>query len=155
MTQDAVTNKTARSRAVLLLPIAYWLHLAEEWFGGFIAWTSATLGSGVSVERFVAINAIGLVLFFVVPIAAFRNQNWIWPASALAALFGLNGVLHALATAYFGTYSPGTVTGLLIYLPLSVIVLRHMSLRMSAPKLVGSMLAGCLLHALVTFVAFY
>ena len=42
MTASAHTRPPAAPRAVVLLPGALLLHVAEEWFGGFPAWISTT-----------------------------------------------------------------------------------------------------------------
>ena len=140
-------------RPAVLLFVAYLSHLAEEWFGGFPAWTRAVLGNGVSAERFALVNGIGLLLFATLTLVALRSPSMVWFYTSFAALTGINGVLHALATLAFGRYSPGTITGLLLYLPLSVIVLGATSSRLSGPVFAISVLGGMLFHGFVTFMA--
>lgn len=140
-------------RTVLLLPVTYLLHLAEEWFGGFPAWTAVALGAEVSSERFLLINAIGFPLFCLAAVTSVRNRRMAWIGASMAALFGLNGIVHALATLALGTYSPGTITGLLVFLPLSVLVIRSFSARLPRPVLARAIVAGILAHGLVTFIA--
>lgn len=141
--------------AALLLP-AYVAHVCEEWWGGpgFSAWTRAVLGEEVSPSRFLAINGIAFLLFAVGIAAAIRNRRFGWIAAALAALLFLNGVLHLLATTAFATYSPGTVTGVLVYLPLGGLVLRHMSRSLPGPTFSQAVAAGIVAHALVALLAF-
>ncbi len=76
-----------------------------------------------------------------------------WCGVSLAALIGLNALLHGLASLVTGSYSPGTVTGLLLYLPLSAILLRSAAGRLPRPAFVGSLLLGVLVHALATSAA--
>ena len=141
-------------RAALVLPFALALHVAEEWFGGFPAWTAVIAGDSLEPERFLVINALGLLLFTAGAVAAFRDSGTAWIVVSLAALVGLNGVLHTLATAAFGRYSPGVVTGLLLYIPLSVVVLRFSATMLPKAHFARAVLLGILLHALVTLVAF-
>jgi hypothetical protein len=54
-----------------------------------------------------------------------------------------------LATLGFGRYSPGAITGLLLYLPLSAIVLRSLASRLPHVVLVRAVLFGFVLHAVV------
>lgn len=136
-----------------LLPVALLLHQAEEWFGGFPEWTRYAVGNGVTAERFLLINAVGLVLFTVWTVAAFRERRMAWIVASLAALIGLNGVLHAVASMLVGRYSPGTVTGLLLSLPLCIVVLRAALLALPRGSVVGAIAAGVLFHGLVTFLA--
>lgn len=141
-------------RIAVLLPALFLLHLAEEWFGGFSAWTGAVLGKQVSPERFLAINGIAFLVFTAGTLAALRSPRMAWFAASFAALVGLNGALHTLATLGLGRYSPGTITGLLLYLPLSATVLRSSAARLPAALFVRSVLVGVALHGLVAVIAF-
>ena len=143
-------------RASILLSVAYLAHLGEEWWGGpgFSAWTQSTLGSEVSPGRFVLINAIAWPLLTFGIIAALRSRSFAWFAATFAALVTLNGLLHLLTTAAFSSYSPGVVTGLLLYLPLGGFVLLSMSRSLTPPVFTGAIFAGAALHALAAVVAF-
>jgi hypothetical protein len=138
---------------VILLPIALLVHQIEEWFGGFPAWAAAILGSEISSERFLLINALGFALFVVGALAALLSPRMAWLGVSLAALVGLNGVLHGFASIAAGSYSPGTVTGLILYLPLSIFLLRSSARRLSRAVFTGSVLFGVLAHALATLSA--
>ena len=153
MTSSMPEETTPAPRAVILLPAAFLLHLAEEWFGGLPAWTLTAPGFDIAPERFLLINAIAFPLFTIGSLAAFRDQRAAWLGASIAALLGLNGVLHSLATLGLGYYMPGTVTGLLLYIPLSFVVLRSLSTRLSAAVFAGAVLFGVLLHGLVPFLA--
>ncbi|MBT8461371.1 MAG: HXXEE domain-containing protein, partial [Gemmatimonadetes bacterium] len=153
MTASEPDRPPAAPRAVILLPFALLLHQAEEWFGGFPTWSAAILGSEISSERFLLINALGLVVFVVGSLAALGSPQMAWFGVSLAALVSLNGVLHGIASLATGSYSPGTVTGLVLYIPLSAIVLRSSSRRLSKTVFAGSVLFGVLVHALATFSA--
>jgi hypothetical protein len=58
-------------RIALLLPVAFLLHLAEEWFGGISAWTLIALGNEISPERFMLINGIAFPIFVAGTVAAY------------------------------------------------------------------------------------
>lgn len=156
MTQQPDGDHRAAPRWAGLLLIAYAAHVCEEWWGGpgFSAWTHQVLGMEVSPSRFIAINAGGLLLFAVGIAAAIRSNRFGWIAAALAALLFLNGTLHLLATVGFATYSPGTVTGVLLYLPLGGLMLRRMSRVLPERVLLRSVMAGVVAHALVALAAF-
>ncbi len=145
---------SAAPRAAALLPIVFLLHLAEEWFGGLSAWTLLALGNEISAERFILINGIALPIFVAGTVAAFFSPRMAWFSASFAALLGLNGVLHTLATLGLGLYSPGAVTGLLLYIPMSVIVLKSSFTQLSRPIFASSVLFGVLIHSLVSFLAF-
>lgn len=107
MTASVPDRLSAAPRAAILLPIAFLLHLAEEWFGGFSAWTLMVLGNEISPERFVVINASSFLFFVLGTLAAFHYPRLAWFAASLAALLGLNGALHTLATLGLGLLLPG------------------------------------------------
>ncbi|MCP4227122.1 MAG: IS1380 family transposase [Actinomycetia bacterium] len=80
-----------------------------------------------------------------------RNQAWL--AASIASLMGLNAVLHPVASLWTGAWSPGTLTGLLLYLPLVAIVLRKLAARLPRAVFVGAVVGGMLFHALATATA--
>jgi hypothetical protein len=136
------------------LPVAYLIHLAEEWFGGFSEWTRITLGNEVSQGRFILINAIAFLVIAVGIVTAFRHKPFAWFSISIATLFVLNGILHLLATLMSGVYSPGTISGILAYIPLGIIVFHTMSKSLSKGLVTRSIIIGILLHGLVAVIAF-
>lgn len=153
MSSSATVRPSPPPRVAWVLPIVLLLHQAEEWFGGFPEWTSFAFGDGVEPERFLLINAAGFLLVTFWTVAAFRDRRIAWIVASFAALLGLNAVLHALGTVIIGRYSPGTATGLLLSLPLSIAVLRSSADGLPRRHFVGAVMAGVLFHGLVTFVA--
>ncbi len=153
MTTSKSDKPYVAPRAAILLPFAYGLHLVEEWIGGMPAWTLTVPVYDVSPERFIAINATAFVVVIVVTVAARLRPEAAWLATSLAALFALNAGLHAMATVGWDSYAPGVITGLLVYIPLSVVILRASHARMSRPAFFGSIVVGVLLHGLVAMVA--
>lgn len=140
----------------LLLPGAYLLHLAEEVWGGpgFVAWASRHLSPGFTASRFLAINALAWPAMLAATLVAIRGPGQRWIVVSLATVLLLNGALHLGSTLAFGTYSPGTVSGVLVYLPLGAAALRR-GAREAAPGSVGpAVWLGLALHALVAFAAF-
>ena len=150
MTTAATDRSSFPPRVALLLPVVLLVHQAEEWFGGFPEWTRYAVGSGVTAERFLVINTVGLVLFTAWTLAAFRDRRISWIVAALATLMGLNGLLHALASVLVDRYSPGTATGLLLSLPFSIVVLRAALEALPRGRVLSAMAAGVLFHGLVT-----
>jgi len=141
---------------VILLPIAFLAHICEEGLGGpgFPAWTQNTLHLGVSPGRFVLMSSSGLLLTTVSVIAALRNRRVAWLAATFAAMITVNGLLHVIATAAYSIYSPGTITGLLVFIPLGSVTLLSMSRRLARHQFVLATLGGVAFHAFVLFIAF-
>lgn len=153
MTQISGNLKVA-PRIAWLLPIAFLLHLAEEWFGGLLQWTVDALGNGISVRRFITINALAFPIFLAGTWAALYSPRMVWFVVLFATVLGLNGVLHTFATLGLWQYSPGVITGAVLYVPLSYVVLVACKQRVSKTVLYAAMLAGVLVHGLISFLAF-
>jgi hypothetical protein len=128
-----------------LFPITYVAHIAEEWWGVFPAWASRLFGATLSDEAFWAINGAGLLLFCAAAAVAQRGGA---PATALGAALGAivagNGSTHVVASLLTGTYSPGTVTGAVLWIPLGAASLRWARPRMSALGWAAGIAAGLL-----------
>lgn len=140
--------------ASVWLIAAYLVHLAEEWFADFPEWSRVIRGAGVSSQRFVLINLFALALFIALTARVRRRPAMAWFPAVLAAIFLINGILHALATWRYGVYSPGTVSGLLIYMPLCVLVLREMRAYLSSNTFFACLAMGAVAHVFITFIAF-
>jgi hypothetical protein len=128
------------------LLVAYLAHFAEEWYGEITNWAQDSLGYEVSIERLLVINGIALLL-------SVRAARMTWFTVAFATVLGLNGILHSLATIGLGQYAPGTITGLVLYIPLSIIVFRLSATDLSGTIIRRSIFAGVFFHGLVTFLA--
>lgn len=133
--------------------LAYLVHFAEEWYGEITVWAQDSLGYDVSIERLLLLNSVALVLFATGTIASVRAAKVTWFTVSFATVLGLNGVLHALATIGLGQYSPGTITGLALYIPLSAWALKQSTSSLSGRVIRRSVVAGVLFHALVTLLA--
>lgn len=154
ITQAPQSTKAAPGWTVLLL-VAYAAHLCEEWWGGpgLPAWATATVGAELEPSRFLAINTIALPLFTAGIIGAVRSRHFAWVTAVLASLFFVNGILHLFATVVFATYSPGTLTGALLFLPLGGLALVSMSRSLPGLDFKWAVFAGIALHTLATFSA--
>lgn len=131
------------------------MHLLEEiWAGqGFVSWASHHLSSTFTLGRFISINAITWPAMLVASFVAIRAKND-WLVASMAGIVLLNGVLHLASTAATGTYSPGTISGVVLYIPLGAFGFRSV-LRHSNPRalLVGLTLA-VVIHVAVALSAF-
>jgi hypothetical protein len=153
MANSASDGKVVAQRFPVLLLIAYVVHFAEEWYGEITLWANDALGYEVSIERLLLLNGIAFVLFAVGTVASIRSPRMAWFTVSFAALLGLNGILHTLATLGLGQYSPGTVTSLVLYIPLSINVLRSSAAQLPRTTFRRSIVGGVLFHGLVTIFA--
>jgi hypothetical protein len=114
-------------------PVARWLlwaplaaacvHIFEEfaWPGGFMSWYRAyrgPAGSRITLRFLVLINAALLIGCWDAAAATdtpVSRAFWL----AICALLAANGCWHLWAVARTHRYSPGVVTGALLYIPLA------------------------------------
>jgi hypothetical protein len=75
-------------------------------------------------------------------------------AIAVAVVLGVNGVAHLLASLATRTYSPGLITGVVIYLPLAKLVLMRAWLQAGPAAWRLGVASGLAFHAAVVVVAY-
>ncbi len=128
--------------------VAACLHIVEEFLfpGGFPAWYRRWRGAdstSVTPRFLVIIN--GLMLFGAVEVALVaRSGQDLWWWFGLAGVLAGNGLWHGYASMRSRSYSPGTVTGLLLYVPATVYGLVHYlgTGRVSAPAALVAIAVG-------------
>ena len=153
------TQAPQRSRRpwwLLLLPLAFLLHIAEELWGGegFPAWTGRLVEEPISIERFLSINAVGWPIFALLTLLGITRPAVAWLPTALATMLLVNAALHALGSAVTAAYSPGLVTSLLLYPPIGIAALRHGKRNLPPGMFARAILGGVLVHAAVLIAAF-
>jgi hypothetical protein len=137
---------------VWLFPLTYLFHAAEELWGGvgFPAWVSAFAGISVAPELFLRLNAMFLMGMVAVVFLARAVPGAGWIVVTLAVSVALNGLLHVAGTLLTRSYSPGVVTGLVLWVPLGLFAARSMRARLSFPVFRLACLGGIGLQAVIS-----
>ena len=134
-----------------LLPAAYLIHLLEEYFAGegFPVWLSGFMNADLSTTDFLIINGIAWPVMAAFAIA--YNQGWKNNVALLAlwTVLFVNGLLHPLSSLVSAAYSPGTISGVFLYLPLGFLALRRILPELSVGQRNTGIAAGILIHLLV------
>ena len=138
-----------------LLPVTYAAHIFEEWRGGFPAWWSRLTGVAMSPQTFISINKTALVAMTVAVIVAYLIKEMRWLFVAFGTVVLVNAAAHLTASAATLTYSPGAVTGALLWLPLGVLIVRAGWRGLSRRAFAAGVLVGVAMHAGVTLTALY
>jgi hypothetical protein len=119
-------HAVALRRLVLLAPLVFVLHVAEE-APGFVRWFNELVPRGITEELFFTVNAVVLAVTILVTIAVKASPGE-GSGLTLAGWVGFamlgNGLFHLIGTVAHGRYCPGVVTGSLLYLPYGVLLLR-------------------------------
>ena len=105
------------------------LHICEEFVfpGGFLAWDRQyrpQYAKSISVRVCVIMNALLLAMCLQIGLLGATPEGialWL----AIAALVFTNGIYHLRGTVAGKAYSPGVVTGVLLYFPLAIVGYYH------------------------------
>ena len=137
------------------LPIAYMIHLFDEYFSGegFPNWFSGLFKANLSSNDFIIINSVGFAATLIIVILYSFNKVNIFFIATLGTLFFINGLIHLLASAILMKYSPGTISGLFIYLPLGYLIFKKIFPLISEQQRVLSVWVGIILQVMVAIIA--
>ena len=104
-------------------PVTEVVHSGDELFagGGLYTWVTYLGGSRISINRFVSATVVGVVSITIAAWLARKRYDWL--LFALAAILVANALSHLAGSLVTGSYSPGTVSGLVLWLPLGGAVL--------------------------------
>jgi hypothetical protein len=138
---------------VWLLVGAYAAHVAEEWFGGFPRWFVFIAGRPLPADAFLTINAIAFVVMTAAAAAAIQRDSFGWLAIAIATIELVNGIAHLLGSIVTTSYSPGAITGVVLYIPLAQLALLRAWGQVEHAFFWRGAAAGVLAHVLVTLTA--
>lgn len=138
---------------VWLFPLAYGLHIAEEYWLHFPDWVSHLSRSFVSDARFLVLNGVFWLLMVVAVVAIRARTSLAWLVVTLAAILGINAVLHLLGSLVTGTYSPGSITAAFLYLPLVIYAFRQVLPRIARGIALWAGGLGAAIHAGAMFLA--
>jgi Protein of unknown function with HXXEE motif len=141
---------------IWLIPPAYLLHLLDEYFlgVGLPDWLSDLFKTNLSKSDFIIINSIGLTATFVIVILNSLNKVNEFLIVALGSLFFLNGLIHLLASVLTVTYSPGTISGVILYIPLGVLIFRKILPLLPEQQRPLSIVTGIIAHVIISLIAF-
>jgi hypothetical protein len=125
---SAVLTKEGTPRfqtLIWLMPAAFAPHILEEYGTGFPGWVSTTLGGVMTNQAFLINNAVFMAILVSLTLWASLRPG---AASAFILLSWASGnqfwnfVFHLTTTALYDRFSPGLLTAVLLYFPVSVAV---------------------------------
>lgn len=137
------------------LPAAYLLHLFDEYFigAGFAGWFSMLFKASLSESNFIVINAVGFTIILIIAILYTFGKANNFVLAVVGSLFFINGIIHPLVSILTATFSPGTITGVIIYLPLGILVFKKIFPLLQEQQRMFSVVLAIAFHLLVSAVA--
>ncbi|MCA1660250.1 MAG: HXXEE domain-containing protein, partial [Verrucomicrobiaceae bacterium] len=106
-----------------------------------------------SNSQFLFLNAIFWLLTVATIVVVLTRASQAWLVITLAAVLGINAGVHLLGSIVTATYSPGTVTAALLYVPLVVYALRRVLPHVSRGLAMRAVTLGAAIYAGVFFLA--
>jgi len=147
MRQSADIASSPTGSWVWLFPIAYGFHIAEEYAFHFPAYVANVTGRHLSNSQFLFLNTVFWLLMAAVVVVVIVRPSRAWLVITLAAILGINAAAHLLGSVVTATYSPGTVTAALLYIPLVVYAFRRVLPHVSRSRAVQAVVLGAAIHA--------
>ena len=138
---------------VWLFPLAYGLHIAEEYWLHFPDWVSHLSRSFVSNTQFLVLNGVFWLLMIVSVVAIRARTSLAWLVATLATILGINTALHLLGSLVTRTYSPGSITAAFLYLPLVLYAFRQVLPQITRGRALRAVGLGAVIHVGVMFLA--
>jgi hypothetical protein len=153
MNQSAGIASPPTGSWVWLFPLAYGLHIAEEYAFHFPAYVANVTGRHFSNSQFLLLNAVFWLLMAATVVIVLARPSRAWLVITLAAILGINAAAHVLGSIVTATWSPGTVTATLLYIPLVVFALKRILPHVRRDLAVQAMALGAAIHAGVFLLA--
>jgi len=138
-----------------MFPLAFLIHIAEEFYAGvgLPVWYSNLFNTNLSTNTFITINATGFALVFLLALMHSLGMGSKLILVALGSLVFVNGWLHLGASLLSASYSPGTISGLLLFIPLGIITFKKVLPKLSGRDKVIGISLGILIHFLASLAA--
>jgi hypothetical protein len=155
MNDQAFSGQPFR-RLIWLLPVAFALHIAEEYLGGFPAWVTNVVGGSFNNLAFAINNAVFMTLMLTLTAwtskSGSRRSAFLLIVWASGNIFW-DGLFHVLMTAAKDRFSPGLITSSILYMPISLVVGWScvQSRTLSVAAFIGAALCGLALFAFVVW----
>ena len=135
-----------------LLPLILLIHQSEEYFYQFPLWFSNLFDANLSSQDFILINGIGLFVITVLTLFYIIHKNN-FILVALGTLVFVNGIIHLLLSLYTFSYSPGTISGVVLFIPLGWIILKRISPQLPVNERIISIASGIIILLIVSMIA--
>jgi len=134
-----------------LFPATYAVHIMEELWGreGFVEWFARIADVELAAGQFLLWNVFALVLMSGSIVLTMRFKQLRPLLLAYGVTFLLNALSHLIGSIYTISYSPGMLSGLLLWMPLGALTLLHFRKTLSRRARRAGLVTGALMHCVV------
>jgi hypothetical protein len=116
----------------------------------FPGWLNAGFGVVLPSREFLLLNVFGLFLMSIGLTIAFANpRRYAWLFVGLASTLMLNALTHAGASIITASYSPGTGSAVLFWIPMGPVVYRCCAPALRVLQLAASVVGGFAVNMIV------
>lgn len=105
------------------------------------------------MSDFIIINSIGLTAIILISFLYDKGKLNELLVASISMLFFINGLVHIAASIITASISPGTISGVLIYLPLGTVTLKKIFPFLSAQHRIFSIAFGLLIQIIIAIIA--
>ena len=135
--------------------IIFVVHLTEEFWAGvsLSADPNRIRGANLTPAQFIILTGFGVLLMTLGLIIAKRFSFLEWIMVCLGAIIFVNGLVHIFGSMRLVRYTPGLITGILLFIPLGAVTLLSLKGNMSARRYWLAFSVGILIHIAVLFLA--
>ena len=153
MSQSVRAASSPSDLRVWLFPLAYGLHIAEEYAFDFPAFVERFTGRAMSNAQFLVLNCVFWLLMVATVVLVLARPSLAWLIVTLATVLGINAALHIAGSIVTFTCSPGTLTAAFLYVPLVVFARRRIVPLISRSVALRAAALGAAIHAGVIVLA--
>lgn len=135
--------------------IIFVVHLTEEFWAGVALSTNPDRmrGANLTPRQFIILTGFGVLLMLLGLIIAKRFRFLEWIMVCLGAIIFVNGFVHIFGSVRLIRYTPGLITGVLLFIPLGAATLLNLKGNMSAKRYWLAFSVGVLIHIAVLILA--
>ena len=137
-----------------LFPASYLVHILEEYWGGFPAWIARFWGVESSLNNFLSWNGGAWIMMTVGVVVVLKTKSYRWLLVSFGMVVLINGLVHAVASVLTMSYSPGLISGLLLFIPLGANTLMRAQRQVNRRTFRAGVIVGLLMHMFVVLLAF-
>lgn len=140
---------------LILFPLTYLAHIAEEYWGGggYSAYLLRSHFVELSPGRFLVLQTLGMFLMLVGILISIPLRFPLTMLTIIAAVILVNGLVHAARSVIELSYTPGVVTATFLWIPLGAVSLISTWNNMRTGRFLFAVAVGCSISLLVEVIA--